>query len=141
MQWPCHSETVGIWEWNGLLLLLPRTITRVILGISVKSGKDSTSALSFVIHRVGLRKNLISIQGGGRGGVKLWKPSKLFLSFHPVFLFSWASIDIDFHCSYLYSYYSSSRNLCIRSLDSAFRAEFQHFILRFDKISLLYFCN
>ncbi len=37
---------------------------------------------------------------------------------------------IDFHCSYLYSYYNSSRTLCIKI------AEIQHFILRFNKISL-----
>jgi hypothetical protein len=28
--------------------------------------------------------------------------------------------------------------LCIKCWDSAFRTEFQHFILRFNKISLLY---
>jgi hypothetical protein len=38
---------------------------------------------------------------------------------------------IDFHCSDLYSYYNSSRTLCIKCWDSAFRTEFQHFILRF----------
>jgi hypothetical protein len=43
---------------------------------------------------------------------------------------------IDFHCSYLYSYYNSSQTLCITCWDSSFRAEFQHFILRFNKISL-----
>jgi hypothetical protein len=54
--------------------------------ISVKSGKDSTSTLSLVIHRVRLKKQpankYISIQRG----VKLRKPS-IFLSFTPVFLF------------------------------------------------------
>jgi hypothetical protein len=45
---------------------------------------------------------------------------------------------IDFHCSYLYNYYNSSRTLCIKCWDSAaFRIEFQHFILRSNKISLL----
>ncbi len=124
-----------------LLLLLPPTITRVILGISVKSGKDSTSTLSFVMHRVGLRKTSpkkhISIQGGHETleTIKIVPEFSPYLSF-----FLSSSIDIDFHCSCLYSHYSSSRNLCIKSLDSAFfRTEFQHFILRFDKISLLYF--
>jgi len=42
---------------------------------------------------------------------------------------------IDFHCSYLYSYYNSFRTLCIKCW---VRTEFQHFILRFNKISLLY---
>jgi hypothetical protein len=44
--------------------------TSHILEISVKSGKDSTSTLSLVIHRVRLKKKkpakkYISIQGGG----------------------------------------------------------------------------
>jgi hypothetical protein len=61
-----------------------------LLEISVKSGKDSTSALSLVIHRVRflkyLQKKYISIQRGG--GVKLRKPSILIVpEFHPVFLF------------------------------------------------------
>ncbi len=39
---------------------------------------------------------------------------------------------IHFHCSYLYNYYNNySREPC------ALSAEFQHFILRFNKISLL----
>jgi hypothetical protein len=38
---------------------------------------------------------------------------------------------IDFHCSYLYNYDNSSQTLCIKCWDSAFRSEFQHFILRF----------
>ncbi len=44
---------------------------------------------------------------------------------------------IDFHCSYLYNYYNSSQTLCIKCWDLAFCIEFQHFILRFNKISLL----
>jgi hypothetical protein len=45
---------------------------------------------------------------------------------------------IDFHCSYLYSYYyDSSQTLNIKCSYSAFRTEFQHFILRFNKISFL----
>jgi hypothetical protein len=43
----------------------------------------------------------------------------------------------DFHCSYLYGYYNSSRTLCTKCSDSAFRAESQRFVLRFNKISLL----
>ncbi len=39
---------------------------------------------------------------------------------------------IYFHCSYLYSYYSSFRTLCIQWWDS------ECFVLRFSKISLLY---
>ncbi len=45
---------------------------------------------------------------------------------------------IDFHCYCLYSYHNSSWTLCIKCWDSAFRTEFQHFILRFNKISLLH---
>ncbi len=38
---------------------------------------------------------------------------------------------INFHCSYVYSYYNSSRTLCIKCWDSAYSTEFQHFMLRF----------
>jgi len=38
---------------------------------------------------------------------------------------------IYFHCSYLYNYYNYSRTFCIK-------CEFQYFILRFNKISLLF---
>jgi hypothetical protein len=61
-----------------------------------------------------------------------------FPEFHPVFLFSLSGrlhccCYIDFHCSYLYNYYNSSRSLlCIKCWDSAFRIEFQHFVLRFS---------
>ncbi len=57
-----------------------------------------------------------------------------FLSF-TVFLFFPERLHccyIAFHCCYLYSYYNSSRTLCIKCWDSAFRTEFQHFILRFN---------
>jgi hypothetical protein len=74
------------------------------------------------------------------------KPAKQYISILPTikmvhkFFFpeSLHCCYIDFHCSYLYSYYNSSRILCIKCWDSAFRTEFQHFILRFNKISLLY---
>ncbi len=84
-------------------------------------------------------KKYISIQGG----LKLRKPSEIFdgfLSF-TVSLFFRDRLHccyIDFRCSYLYSYYNSSRPLCIKCPDSAFRTKFQQFILRFNKISLLY---
>ncbi len=56
--------------------------------ISVKSGKNSTSTPSLVIHRMRLKtKKYISIPGG----LKLRKTSNLMVpEFHPVFLFSWA---------------------------------------------------
>jgi len=131
------SWNLGV-KW--LLLLLPRTITRVILGISVKSGKDSTSTLSFVIHRVGLKNNLQKSTLAIQGGHQTLETIKIVPEFSPCLsFFLSSSIDIDSQCSYLYSHYSSSRNLCIKSLDSAFRTKFQHFILRFDQISLLYF--
>ncbi len=53
-------------------------------------------------------------------GVELRKPSILMApEFHPVFLLSWAAplLLIDFHCSYLSSYYNSSRTLCIKCWD------------------------
>jgi hypothetical protein len=81
-------------------------------------------------------KKYISIQLG----VKLRKPSILMVpEFHLSFFFPERlhCCYIDFHCSYLYSYYNSSRTLCIKCWDSAFRTEFQHFILRFSKIFLL----
>jgi hypothetical protein len=48
-----------------------------------------------------------------------------------------SNYSIHFHCSYRYTYYNSSRTLCLKCWDSAFRTEFQHFILKFNKISLL----
>jgi hypothetical protein len=55
---------------------------------------------------------------------------------------SWVSPCLSFfperlHCYYMYSYYNSSPTFCIKCWDSAFRPELQHFILRFNKISLL----
>jgi hypothetical protein len=48
-----------------------------IIEISIKSGKDSTSTLSLVIHRVRLEKNLqkitLAFKGGGGGGVEINK--------------------------------------------------------------------
>jgi hypothetical protein len=70
-------------------------------------------------------KQYISIQRG----VKLRRP--------PCFPERLRCCYIDFHCSYVNSYYNSSRTLCIKCWDSPFRTEFQHFILRFNKISLL----
>ncbi len=68
-------------------------------------------------------------------GVKLRKPwVSSWLSFFPERLHC---CYIVFHCSYLYSCYNSSLTLCIKCWISAFRTEFQHFILRFNKISLL----
>jgi len=58
------------------------------LETSVKSGKDSTSTLSLVIHDA--RKTCKKVRYHSRGGVgKLNKGSILMvLAFHPVFLFS-----------------------------------------------------
>ncbi len=73
----------------------------------------------------------------------LWRSSvisnvvKLFLSF-TVFLFSWSPPLVLHRFSLLlpiHLYYNSSWTLCIKCWDSAFRTEFQHFILRFNKIS------
>jgi hypothetical protein len=105
-----------------------------ITEISVKWGKDSTSNPEF---------------GHSQGEIDVWSPE-----FHPVFSFflsaSTAAMYIEFHCSYPtlkpptlnpkpYNHYnSSSHTLCMKCWDSAFRTEFQHFMLRFNKISLLY---
>jgi hypothetical protein len=62
-------------------------------------------------------KKYISIQtgGSGRGRLKLRKLSILMVpEFHPAFLFPMSGSSIDFHCSYVYSYYNSSRTLCIK---------------------------
>ncbi len=73
-------------------------------------------------------KKYISIQGGA-------ETQKIinFYGFTVSFFFPervhWCYID--FHCSYLYIYYNLSRALCIKCWDSAFRTQFQHFILRF----------
>jgi hypothetical protein len=99
--------------------------------ISVKSGKDRVSTPSLVIHRVRLKKNLQKSTLAFNGG---WNSDfDGFLSFTLSFLFPERlhCCYIDFHRSYLYSYYNSSRTLCIKCWDSAFRTEFQHFILRF----------
>ncbi len=74
------------------------------LEISVKSGKDRVSTPSLVIHRVRFKK----------------ETPKKYISipeFHPVFLLilsASTAATLDFHCSSLYSYYNSSRTLCIK---------------------------
>jgi hypothetical protein len=45
----------------------------------------------------------------------------------------------NFHCSYLSRYYNSSRTLCIKCWDSAFRTEFQHSY--WDLIKFPYFTD
>jgi hypothetical protein len=70
--------------------------------------------------------------------VKLRKPSILMVpEFHPVFLFSWSPPLVLDRFSVLlpiHLYYNSSWTLCIKCWDSAFRTQFQHFILRFHQI-------
>ncbi len=64
------------------------------------------------IEKKNLRKSTLAFKPGGRWGLKLRKPSILMVpEFHPVFLFP---LSVDFHCSYVYSYYNSSRTLCIK---------------------------
>ncbi len=104
--------------------------------LCVKSGKDGTSTLSLVIHRVRLKKNLqkgeLPLKGGGETQKTInfdgsWVSP--CLNFFPERLHC---CYLDFYCSYLYSFYNSSRTLYIKCWDSAFRTEFQHFILRFS---------
>jgi len=119
------------------------TIAKV-LEISVKSGKDSASTLSLVICRVRFKKKTakkyISIQWGGETKKTInfddsWvSPS---LSFLPERLHCY---DIDFHCSYLYSYYIIPLKPC------ALNAEIQRFVLSFsisywDLIKFPYFTD
>ncbi len=98
-------------------------IAVLLIEICVKSGKDRVSTPSLVIHRVRFLKKL----------QKSSENHQFFLSFTLSFFFPERlhCCYIDFHCSYLYNYYNSSRTLCIKCRDSAFRTEFQHFILRF----------
>ncbi len=108
---------------------------------SVKSRKHSTRTLSLVQNRVRFKENLqeSKLALGRRGsGVKL-RNAPFFLcqtEFHPVltpcFLFPERlhSCYIYFHCSYMYNYYSQLE-------PCALNAEFQHFIPRFNKTSLL----
>jgi hypothetical protein len=122
----------------------------VTLEISIKSGEDSNSTLSLVIHGVRFKRNLqkstLALKGGG---VKLRKPSILIVPEWTVSFFFPERLHycyIDFHCSYLYSYYNSSRTSCIKCWDSAFRTEFQHFVLSFsisywDLIKFPYFTD
>ncbi len=93
--------------------IIPQTIE-----ISVKSRKDTTSTLSLVIHRVRLKKNPQTSILAFKGGVKLRKPPCLSFVLESLYC-----RYIDFHCSYMYSYYNSSQTLCIQCWDSAFHSE------------------
>jgi hypothetical protein len=114
--------------------------------ISVKWGKDNTSTLSLVIHRVRFKKKKKNLQKTtlafkGMGGETQKTINFDGSSVSPClsfFLRASTACYIHFRCSYLYSYYNSSRTFWIKCWDSAFRTEFQHLILRFNKISLLY---
>jgi len=75
---------------------------------------------------------LFNLWDGGNGNAKeraryiyqFW----WFLSFTLSFFFPERlhCCYIDFHCSYLYSYYNSSRTLCIKCWDSALRSEISY---------------
>jgi hypothetical protein len=57
--------------------------------VSVKSGKNRTSTLSLVIHRVRFEINLQKSKLALKGGGETQEPSTLMVpEFHPVFLFS-----------------------------------------------------
>jgi hypothetical protein len=77
-------------------------------------------------------------------GVKLRKrPIWCFPEFHPVLSSFPERLDccsINFHWSYLYSYYDSSRTLCIKCWDSAFGTE-SFSISYWDLIKLPYFAD
>jgi hypothetical protein len=132
--WKIHEIVKGPTSWNWVVphvKVVEKNHGRAskshsTLEISVKSGKDSTSTLSLVIHRMRLKKNLKKSTLALRGG-ETQKTIKIdgFLSFTLSF-FSPERLHccyIYFHCSYLNRYYNSSRTLCIICWDSAFRTE------------------
>jgi len=115
------------------LLKKPRHLVRRnfpwIIEISVKSGKDSTSTLSLVIHRVRFlkkpAKKYISIQQG----VKL----RWFPEFHPCLSFF---LSASTAATKIFTAPTCTATIIPLEL-CALNAEIQHFILRFNKISLL----
>jgi hypothetical protein len=137
------SESQGVWESRILrptLRILTHTskhnfsltLKRVgIIEISVKSGKDSISTRSLVIHTMRLKESLQKSTLAFKGSETWVSPC---LSSFPERLHC---CYIDFQCSFLYSYYNSSRTLCIKCWDSAFRTDLYDFILRFNKISFI----
>ncbi len=92
---------------------------------------------SLVMHGLRFKKNMQKGTLAFKGGDETQKIINFycFLSFTVAFFFPERlhCCYIDFHCSYLYSYYNSSRTLCIKCWDSAFRTLFQHFILRYHQ--------
>jgi hypothetical protein len=121
---------------NYIIVKLMGAIPSGLLEFSVKSGKHSTRTLSFM---------------------SIFSPSFLFpehlhccyiyflvkLRNAPFFVLNWVSSCFDlfperlhcyhiyFHCSYLFNYYNYLE-------PCALNAEFQHYIPRFNKISLLW---
>jgi hypothetical protein len=111
----------------------------LIIEISVKSGKDSTSTLSLLIHRVRSKKNLQKSTLAFNGG---WNSEnhQIFLSFTLSFFFPEPlhCYHIDFHCSYL--------STIIPLEPCALNAAIQHFVLSFtisywDLIKFPYFTD
>jgi hypothetical protein len=87
-----------------------------LLRQSIQSGKDSTSTLSLVIHRLRFQKKCtlaFKMRGETQETIKFWWSPDSVFRFFPERL-HW--FHLDFHCSYyLYSYCNSSRILCIKS--------------------------
>jgi hypothetical protein len=98
--------------------------------IRKKSEKHSTSTLSLVIHRVRLKRNLQKSTLAFREGAGSWAPDGCWVSQFTLSFFFPERLEClhrFFNCSYLYSYYNSSRTLCI-----ALNVEIQHFVLSFS---------
>jgi hypothetical protein len=88
---------------------------------ALKSRKDSTSTLSLVINRVRFKKKLQKkVHNQHATGDETQKTT----NFDGIVSFTLHCCYIYFHCSYLYSYYDSSRTLCIQCWVSAFHTEF-----------------
>jgi len=127
------SLTTSIWLFHNFN-------NQRIIEFSVKSGKHSTRTLSLVQNRVRLKKKLqkkypkkpktinpLSIKGG-------WNLE--MHQFHLVFTLSFLFPERlhcyyrYLHCSYLYNYYNYLESCALLN------AKFQHFIPRFNTISL-----
>jgi hypothetical protein len=107
------------------------------LEISVKSGKDSTSTLSLVIHRVRFKNNLqkstLAFKGGW-GGETQETIFDGFLSFFFSLSASTAAAATKIFTAPTFTATIISLEPCALNAEIH---EFQHFILRFNKISFL----
>jgi len=130
---------------EGLGWLLYTYLKTLLRHLRYPESQEKTAPVPWVwsYTRWDSKKTCKKIRQHSRAGWNSGKPSILMATeFHPVFLFSWAPPLLLLHRFSLllpvHSYYNFSRTLCIKCWISAFRTEFQHFILRFNKTSLVY---